>query len=127
MTRAWRDKDGDLWVETDQGQVSCLDRQMLDRIRDRIGSGPLADVIEAGYGPLEELLTAAELQAGGVLTDRPDVLTALRGDGRVAWQACGAAERAYQDWRSEQDRRTVQEAEHEYVAPYGRRDDEEVI
>jgi hypothetical protein len=63
MTRAWRDKDGDLWCETGPGIATRISKRLLDAAE---RTWLLAEA-ESANGPLEELLTAAEL-----LAKRPD-------------------------------------------------------
>jgi hypothetical protein len=57
VTRVWRDKDGDLWAEKADGTLLCVDDMLR---RGHVRAVHLAQPLE--HGPLEELLTAAELQ-----------------------------------------------------------------
>lgn len=62
--RVWRDDRGDLWIETEPGNVTWVGATMRERIRDKIGAAPLEDVQEA-YG-LRELTEAVPVSARGL-------------------------------------------------------------
>jgi hypothetical protein len=53
--RVFRDKDGDLWAQTGEGPLVCLDSSVLRRVADKFGSHDSAE-IEINYGPLAELV-----------------------------------------------------------------------
>jgi hypothetical protein len=55
MRRCWRDREGDLLVETSvPGEVVLIDSQVIGRVAEKFGTFPLAEATE-DFGPLSEL------------------------------------------------------------------------
>jgi hypothetical protein len=55
MRRCWRDREGDLLVETSvPGQVVLIDSQVIGRVAEKFGTFPLPEATE-DFGPLSEL------------------------------------------------------------------------
>jgi hypothetical protein len=63
----YRDRDGWLWLDPGNGELSCLDRPLLHRIRDKWPTTPLPGV-EDEFGPLDELT------GSGITTEALDLL-----------------------------------------------------